>query len=51
VLIFIAAFTEAFFSFYAFPSWSKLLWGTVELVALLGYILGVRAPSSSGARR
>jgi hypothetical protein len=51
VLIFIAAFTEAFFSFYAFPSWSKLLWGTVELVALLGYILGVRAPSSIGARR
>jgi hypothetical protein len=51
VLIFIAAFTEAFFSFYAFPSWSKLLWGTVELVALLGYILGVRAPSSSGAQR
>jgi len=51
VLIFIAAFIEAFFSFYAFPSWSKLLWGTVELVALLGYILWVRAPSSSGAQR
>jgi uncharacterized membrane protein SpoIIM required for sporulation len=51
VLIFIAAFIEAFFSFYAFPSWSKFLWGTVELVALLGYILGVRAPSSIGAHR
>ncbi|MCS6923529.1 MAG: stage II sporulation protein M, partial [Fimbriimonadales bacterium] len=45
VLILIAAFTEAFFSFYAFPSWSKFLWGTVALIALLAYILGVRAPT------
>ncbi|BCW95703.1 MAG: stage II sporulation protein M [Fimbriimonadales bacterium] len=42
MLILIAAFTEAFFSFYAFPSWTKFLWGTVALVALLGYLLGVR---------
>ncbi len=46
VLIFIAAFTEAFFSFYAFPSWTKFLWGTVALAALLAYILGMREPNS-----
>ncbi len=42
VLILIAAFTEAFFSFYAFPSWSKFLWGTIALGLLLAYLLGVR---------
>ncbi len=43
-LILLAAFTEAFFSFYAFPSWAKLTWGTVLLLALLAYILFVRSP-------
>jgi uncharacterized membrane protein SpoIIM required for sporulation len=47
VLILIAAFTEAFFSFYAFPSWTKVVWGTVALIALLGYIGGVREPAPS----
>ncbi|MCS6918157.1 MAG: hypothetical protein NZM28_00130, partial [Fimbriimonadales bacterium] len=42
VLILIAAFTEAFFSFYAFPSWTKFLWGPVALGVLLAYITGVR---------
>ncbi|GIV08983.1 MAG: hypothetical protein KatS3mg019_1074 [Fimbriimonadales bacterium] len=42
VLILIAAFTEAFFSFYAFPSWTKFLWGTIALALLLAYLLGVR---------
>ncbi|MFN7015687.1 MAG: stage II sporulation protein M [Fimbriimonadales bacterium] len=46
VLILIAAFTEAFFSFYAFPSWAKFIWGTVALVVLLAYIFGVREPST-----
>lgn len=51
VLILFAAFTEAFFSFYAYPNWAKFLWGTVSLVALLGYILGVREPSPGAVRR
>lgn len=42
VLILLAAFIEAFFSFFAFPNWAKFIWGTVELGALLIYILGVR---------
>ncbi len=46
-LIFIAAFTEAFFSFYAFPSWTKFLWGTIALAVLLSYILFVRSPEEN----
>lgn len=45
VLIFFAAFIEAFFSFFAFPNWAKFLWGTVELALLLAYLLGVREPA------
>ncbi len=46
VLLLIAAFTEAFFSFYNFPSWAKFAWGTVALVALSAYILLVRKPNT-----
>ncbi|MCS7209286.1 MAG: stage II sporulation protein M, partial [Fimbriimonadales bacterium] len=49
ILILFAAFTEAFFSFYAFPNWAKLLWGTVALVALLAYVIGVREPQRNAA--
>lgn len=47
VLLLIAAFTEAFFSFYAFPSWLKFTWGTTLLFILLAYIVGVRRPESN----
>ncbi|MFQ3610999.1 MAG: stage II sporulation protein M [Fimbriimonadales bacterium] len=47
VLLLIAAFTEAFFSFYAFPSWAKFLWGTVALIALSAYIVLVRKPDTN----
>ena len=43
-LLLLAAFTEAFFSFYAFPSWAKFAWGTAVLAVLLTYILFVRSP-------
>lgn len=41
-LLLFAAFTEAFFSFYAFPLWLKGLYGSVGLTLLLTYWLGVR---------
>lgn len=42
ILILLAGLVEAFFSFYAFPSWLKFLWGSVSLTVLLAYILLVR---------
>ncbi|MCS7066672.1 MAG: stage II sporulation protein M [Fimbriimonadales bacterium] len=50
-LILLAAFTEAFFSFYAFPSWTKFVWGTTALVVLLTYILFVRSPEERQEKR
>lgn len=47
-LILLAAFTEAFFSFYAFPNWAKFAWGTTALALLLVYILFVRSPEERG---
>ncbi len=47
VLLLIAAFVEAFFSFYNFPNWAKFIWGTVSLIALSAYILLVRKPSEN----
>jgi len=41
-LLLIAAFTEAFFSFYKFPAWTKLLYGSVLLVLLTAYWFGVK---------
>lgn len=43
-LLLLAAFTEAFFSFYAFPSWAKLTWGSTVLAVLLAYLFFVRSP-------
>ncbi len=47
VLLLIAAFTEAFFSFYAFPNWMKFAWGMLSLILLVGYIVGVKRPSEN----
>ena len=46
-LLLLAAFTEAFFSFYAFPNWAKFAWGTGALAVLMAYILFVRSPEEA----
>lgn len=45
-LLLMAAFIEAFFSFYSFPNWAKLLFGSFLLVLLLAYWLGIRRKDS-----
>jgi uncharacterized membrane protein SpoIIM required for sporulation len=50
-LLLLAAFTEAFFSFYAFPGWAKFAWGTGILAVLMAYILFVRSPQQESSRK